>query len=75
LKDDPLNRTKVKRGSALPQSKLDEHDIKNIRQIVEDRERIKKELSFMSNAALAEKYGVHYRTIGRITAGESWGHV
>lgn len=73
--DDPLNRIKVKRGSELPQAKLNEHDIKNIRQIVADREQLRKALSCMTNAALAEKYGVHYRTIDRITAGENWIHV
>lgn len=73
--DNPLNRLKVKRGSALPQAKLNEHDIKNIRKIVADREHMRKSLSSMTNAALAEKYGVHYRTIDRITAGENWSHV
>lgn len=73
--DDPLNRLKVKRGSELPQAKLNENDIKNIRQIVLDREQMRKALSAMSNAALAEKFNVHYRTIDRITAGENWSHV
>jgi hypothetical protein len=75
LKDDPLNRLKMKRGSDLPQSKLDETKVKEIRLIVEVRERMREELKAMTNAAIAEKYGVHYRTVDRITAFENWNHV
>ena len=73
--DDPLNRTKVARGSQLPQSKLHESDVVLIRQIVADRERTKQQLKYVTNAALARKFGVSQNTIDRITCGESWGHV
>ena len=75
MKDDPLNRTKVLRGSDLPQAKLDESDVLLIRQIVEERERTKQKLRHVTNAAIARKFGVHIRTIDRIATGESWGHV
>lgn len=73
--DDPLNRLKVKRGSELPQAKLDESDILLIREIVSERNKLKQQLRQMSNKSIAEKFGVHIRTIDRVTAGYSWGHV
>jgi len=73
--DDPLNRQKVKRGSQLPQSKLNEEDVLNILGIVEYRNKLKDELSNLTNKKIAEKYDVHFRTIDRITAFESWTHV
>jgi hypothetical protein len=73
--DDCMNRTKVKRGSALPQSKLTEGDVRNILALVEHRDSLKKQASELTNASIAEKYGVHIRTVDRITSGESWGHI
>jgi hypothetical protein len=73
--DDPLNRTKVLRGSALPHAKLHEDDVRLILQIVQEREEMKQQLKWMTNASIARKFGVHVRTIDRITAGENWGHV
>lgn len=29
----------------------------------------------VTNAALAAKFGVHQRTIDRVTTGENWGHL
>ena len=73
--DSTDNRYKVKRGSQLPQSKLTEADVLNIRQIVEHRDKLKAELKTLTNAKIAEKYNVHYRTIDRVTAFENWNHV
>ena len=73
--DDPLNRLNVLRGSALPQSKLTEEKVREIWQIVARRNALKAELSGMTNQAIANRYGVHIRTIDRVTALESWGHV
>ena len=73
--DDPMNRLKVKRGSQLPWSKLNESDVKMIRDLVEARNKLKAELSELTNKKIAEKFEVHVRTIDRITAGEGWGHV
>lgn len=75
MKDDVLNRIKVKRGSQLPFAKLTEDDVALIRAIVEDREATKAKLREVTNEKLAEKFGVHIRTIDRVTTGESWGHV
>ena len=73
--DDPLNRTKVRRGSQLPWAKLDEDDVRTIHQLVEHRDDLKRQASELSNAKIAEKYGVHVRTIEKITQGLGWTHV
>jgi hypothetical protein len=73
--DDCMNRTKVKRGSQLPHSKLKEDDIRLINEFVAEREQMKAKLRGMTNQAIAEKFDVHRRTIDRITSGETWGHV
>lgn len=75
MKDDPMNRLKVKRGSDLPQAKLTEGDVSNILEIVRDREEMRTKLRSMTNRALAEKFEVHQRTIDKITSGLSWSHV
>ena len=75
MKDDPLNRTKVKRGSELPWAKLDEADVALIRQLIAERTELRHRLAHMSNAAIAEKFCVHVRTIDRISTGEGWTHV
>ena len=73
--DDAMNRTKVKRGMDLPQAKLTNDDVLLIRQLVHDREMTKKQLSKITNRHIADKFGVHVRTIERITAGSGWCHV
>lgn len=73
--DDPLNRLSVLRGSQLPQSKLTEEDVVLLRQLISEREALKAQAAQLTNAKLAEKWGVHVRTIDRISTGEGWGHV
>lgn len=73
--DSTDNRYKVKRGSDLPQSKLTEDDVRLILAVVDDREKLKRQLAGLTNAKLAEKFGVHRRTIDRITACGGWSHV
>lgn len=73
--DDPLNRNKVKRGVDLPHAKLDEEDIRLIFAAVEERKRLRDEANRLSNKALAEKFGVHVRTIDKVTAYETWTHI
>jgi FixJ family two-component response regulator len=75
MKDDPLNRLKVKRGTALPHSKLDDDKVRLIRDAVREREVLKQQMANLSNASLAEYLGVHKRTVDRVTAFENWGHV
>jgi hypothetical protein len=73
--DNPLNRLSVKRGSALPHAKLTEADVEQIRALVTHRERLIREARTLRNADIAEKMGVHVRTIDKITAGYTWTHV
>ena len=76
MKDDVLNRLKVRRGFDLPQSKLNEALVKRIRKDYEgarkERERLEREYSAKG---LAKKYGVHIRTMEKMLSGETWGHV
>lgn len=73
--DDCLNRTKVKRGSELPQSKLNESDVQLILALVLHRDELKKQLKILTNKAISEKFDVSLRTIDRVTSGETWSHV
>jgi len=73
--DDPLNRTKVKRGEDLPQSRLTDDDVRAIRQLISERSELLRQARELSNRKIAEKFGVHFRTIDRIATGETWGHV
>ena len=75
MKDDAMNRTKVLRGSDLPHAKLDEHDIALIRDLVAERNRLRRRAAALSNRALAEKFGVHHRTIEKLISRETWVHV
>jgi len=73
--DDPLNRTKVKRGEELPQSRLTDDDVRTIRELIDQRSELLRQARELSNRKIAEKFGVHFRTIDRIATGETWGHV
>ena len=46
-----------------------------IREAVRLREELRKRASRLSNAALAERYGVHQRNIEKVVAGDTWSHV
>ena len=75
MKDDAMNRLKVKRGQDLPHAKLTDDDVKMIREMIEHREELKRQASELTAAKIAEKFGVHVRTIDRVSTGENWGHV
>ena len=73
--DNPLNSLSVKRGEKLPQSKLNDDAVRDILATVKARNDLKSKLKAMTNKALAEKHGVHFRTIDRVTAFENWTHI
>jgi len=76
MKDDPLNRLKVKRGEDLPQSKMTEYQVIKARQDYERaRLLIKKIQEKYSIAGLADQYGVHTRTMEKAISGETWSHL
>lgn len=76
MKDDPLNRLKVKRGEDLPQSKMTEYQVIKARQDYERaRLLIQRIQSNYSAKGLADRYGVHHRTMEKILSGETWSHL
>jgi len=73
--NDPLKRLTTKRGSQLPQSKLNEEKVARILRKAERRQELKAEIDTLSSAAIAKAEGVHVRTIERIIKGYGWTHV
>lgn len=74
--DDPLNRLKVKRGTSLPQAKLNEKLVARIRaEYSASRDIIQYLTQGYSAKSLAKKYGVHERTMENVLRGETWSHV
>lgn len=74
--DDPLNRTKVKRGSDLPQARLCEESVTKARRDYERAQRlIRKIQARYSVKGLARRHGVHHRTMEKALSGETWSHL
>jgi hypothetical protein len=74
--DDVMNRLKVKRGEALPQSKLTEETVKEARKLHEESRQAISDLNDMFSAkGLAERYGVHVRTMEKALSGITWSHI
>ena len=64
------------RGQELPQSKLLEMDIIDIRSAHRQRAKLLDYIrNNLSNEALAKKHGIHVRSIEKIVSYETWGHV
>ncbi len=66
----------AQRGQDLPQAKLLELDVIDIRSAARQRaallEHIKNNLS---NEALCKRYGIHRRTLEKILSRETWSHL
>lgn len=63
------------RGTELPQTKLDDEKISEIRSAIKQRDNLRQFIrENLSNEALAKKMGVHVRTIEKVTQYESWSH-
>jgi glutamate 5-kinase len=76
MRDDPLNRLSAKRGSDLPQSKLDEKEVIKIRrQYAKAQLAIARIQSRWTAKGIARTYGLHHRTIEKILSGATWTHV
>lgn len=74
-RDEYLQRTRefAKRGMDLPQSKLMPIEVSEIKSAIRQREALRKHISEnLTNDALAEKFGVHNRTIEKIARNETW---
>ena len=55
--------------------KLTDEDVRLIRLCVAERERLRQEAMRLSNAALAEKFGIHENTVDAIANFRKWIHV
>lgn len=74
--DCPLNRNKVLRGESLPQSKLDEAKVIKARRDYERARLIIQRIQARySIQGMANKYGVHVRTMEKALSGETWSHL
>lgn len=64
------------RGQELPQTKLMDLDVVEIRSAARQREALRKHIrDNLSNEALAAKFGVHVRTIEKIMQHDTWSHI
>lgn len=61
------NFGKMKKGSQIVQSKLNEYQVKKIKSILSS--------GVKNQRQIAKQFGVHYVTINDIKTGRSWGHI
>jgi hypothetical protein len=65
-----------KRGDELPQTKISDAQVIEIREAAVRREELRDYITEnLTNAALAQRYGVHHRTIEKVLAMETHFHV
>ena len=68
--------TFARRGAELPQSKLTEELVAEIRSARRQRDALRKHIAEnLSNEALAKKFGVHVRTVEKAITNETWSHL
>ena len=66
----------AKRGQALPQAKLLDLDVIDIRSKHRQRQNLLKYIKDnLSNAALCREYGIHPRTLEKILSRQTWTHL
>lgn len=64
------------RGQALPQAKLLDMDVIDIRSAKRQRDKLQQYIrDNLSNDALCTQYGIHPRTLEKILARETWSHL
>lgn len=64
------------RGQDLPQAKLLDMDVINIRSAKRQRDKLLAYIrKHLSNAALCNQYGIHPRTLEKVLARETWSHL
>lgn len=64
------------RGERLPQAKLTEGAVLEIRAAQLEREAQRRRIAEeLSNAALAKRFGVHVRTVEMVLQRDSWAHL
>lgn len=76
MKCDAENRAKANRGQDLPWAKLTDDDVRLMRRLhQEGRAEIDRIRSYCTMRALAEKFGVHRRTVEKVLSYSTWRHV
>jgi hypothetical protein len=63
------------RGSARWNAKLTDDDVRLIRELVAERERLLTEARKLTDEAIAAKFEVHPHTVWKVTKRDSWAHV
>jgi len=64
------------RGQKLPQSKLTNQDIRDIKSSKLQREKLLEYIrENLSNEAIAARFGVHHRTVEKVLQGQTWRHI
>jgi hypothetical protein len=62
-------------GTAHPRAKLEDGDIKMIRELLAHRDYHRRQAEELTYESIAEKFGVHEGTIRRIHAKRNWIHI
>ena len=66
----------AQRGQDLPQSKLLDLDVVDIRSAARQRAALLNHIrDNLSNEALCKRYGIHRRTLEKILSRETWSHL
>lgn len=69
-------RMYARRGTELPQAKLDEATVARIRRLHARKQRLVAHLNRKYSAAgLAASLGIHVRTVEKVLRGDTWFHV
>ena len=64
------------RGMELPQAKLTDLDVIEIRSMKRQRDALLKHIKEnLSNDAIGKKFGIHARTLEKILSHETWSHL
>ena len=70
------SREFARKGEELAHAKLNAEAVEEIKSAVVQRDKLREYIKMnLSNHALAEKHGVHCRTIERIVQYETWTHI
>jgi hypothetical protein len=62
-------------GIKHPQAKLDESDVRLIKQLLAEREHHRQQAAALTFESIAAKFGVHEGTIRHIYGGKIWTHI
>lgn len=70
-----MNFRMVPFGAASPNAKLTKDDVQNIRNLLEERAKMRDRLRHLSPSAIAEKFGISQRTVYAIAAQDRYTEV